>query len=91
MTKTVLWLDIDAEGLVAALQEAGKRLDDADGEATLDFSSVRRIDATALAAMEEFARRADEKAVHVVLHAVNVDVYKAMKLVKLARRFTFVS
>jgi len=49
------------------LQEAGKNLTAADGETVLDFSSVRRIDATALRALEEFARVADEKAVKVVL------------------------
>jgi len=91
MTKAVLWLDIDEERVVPALQEAGMKLDDADGEATLDFSAVRRVDPSDLAAIEEFARLADEKAVHVLLHGVNVDVYKAMKLVKLTRRFTFVS
>ncbi len=57
----------------------------------LDFSSVRRIDSTALRALEEFARLADEKAVKVVLCGVNVDVYKVLKLVKLTRQFSFVN
>ena len=52
-----------------------------DGEVTLDFSSVRRIDPGALRAMEELARMADEKDVKVVLRGVNVDVYKVLKLV----------
>ena len=54
-----------------------------EGEAILDFSSVRRIDPSALQAMEEFVRIADDKAVKVVLRGVNVDVYKVLKLVKL--------
>jgi hypothetical protein len=37
------------------------------------------------------ARVADEKAVKVALRGVNVDVYKVLKLVKLTRRFSFVS
>jgi len=52
---------------------------------------VRRIDATALRALEEFARVADEKAVKVVLRGVSVDVYKVLKLVKLTRRFSFLN
>jgi anti-anti-sigma regulatory factor len=57
----------------------------------LDFSSVRRIDANALQAMEEFVHKADEKAVKVVVRSVNVDVYKVFKLVKLASSFSFVA
>jgi hypothetical protein len=41
--------------------------------------------------MEEFARIADDKAVRIVLRGVNVDVYKVLKLVKLAHRFSFVN
>ena len=52
---------------------------------------MRRIDSSALRALEEFARIADEKAVKVVLRGVNVDVYKVLKLVKLTRRFSFVN
>lgn len=80
---------IDEQHAISALQEAGEKLNPADREAVLDFSSVRRVDSNALRAMEEFARIADEKAVKVVLRGVNVDVYKVLKLVKLARRFSF--
>ncbi len=82
-----MFLNIDEERVVPALQEAGEKLDCAQGEAILDFSSVRRIDSSALRAMEEFARIADEKAVKVVLRGVNVDVYKVLKLVKLDAAF----
>ena len=57
---------------------------------TLDFSSVRRIDASVVRAMEELADRAKEKDVKVALRGVNVDVYKVLKLVRLASRFSFV-
>jgi len=57
----------------------------------LDFSSVRRVDPSAVRAMEGFADTADDKAVKVALRGVNVDVYKVLKLVKLASRFSFVS
>jgi anti-anti-sigma regulatory factor len=73
------------------LREAGEKLDGTEGEAVLDFSSVRRLDANAVRAIEELARVADEKAVKIVLRGVNVDVYKVLKLVKLTRRFSFVN
>ena len=73
----------------ALLREAGAKLDGADGEAILDFSAVRRIDSNDLRALEEFARIASEKGVKVVVRAVNVEVYKVLKLVKLTRLLAF--
>ena len=81
---------IDEERVVQALQEAGEKLDSADGEVVLDFSCVRRIDASALRALEEFAGITDDKGVKAVLRGVNVGVYKVLKLVKLGSRFSFV-
>lgn len=91
MAMIALFLNIDQERVVLDLQEAGGSLDCSQGEAVLDFSSVRRIDSSVLQAMEEFVRVADEKAVKIVLRGVNVDVYKVLKLVKLAHRFSFVN
>jgi len=86
-----VWLKIDEERVVQALQEAGEKLDSVEGEVVLDFSSVRRVDPSAVRAMEGFADTADDKAVKVALRGFNVDVYKVLKLVKLASRFSFVS
>ena len=91
MAMIAVWLKIDEEHVVQALQEAGEKLDSVEGEVALDFSSVRRIDASALRAMEEFAVVADDKGVKVVLRGVNVGVYKVLKLVKLTSRFSFVN
>jgi anti-anti-sigma regulatory factor len=91
MALTAVRLNNDEERVGLALDEARKKLDGADGEAVLDFSSVSRVDSDGLRALEEFARLADEKAVKVVLRGVNVDVYKVLKLLKLTRRFSFVS
>lgn len=88
MAMIPLLLNIDEKSLVPALQNAGQKLDAADGEAVLDFSSVSRIDASALRAMEEFLGKADEKGVKVVLCGVSVGVYKVLKLAKLASRFS---
>ncbi len=89
MAIMAVWLKVDEERIVQALQEAGERLDSSEGEVVLDFSSVLRIDASGLRAMEEFAGTADDKGARVALRGVNVAVYKVLKLVKLASRFSF--
>ena len=91
MSVIAVFLNIDDARVVPALREAGGNLDCTQGEVVLDFSSVQRVDSTALRALEEFACIADAKAVKVVLRGVNVDIYKVLKLVKLTRRFSFVN
>jgi len=91
MAITAMMMNIDEEHVVAALQEAGQKIDPADGEAVIDMSSVRRVDSSMLRALDEFARVAEEKAVKIVLRGVNVDIYKVLKLAKLTQRFSFVS
>jgi anti-anti-sigma regulatory factor len=91
MAMIAVWLKIDEEHVVQALQEAGEKLDSVEGEVALDFSSVRRIDPRAIRALEELAGIADDKGVKVVLRGVNVGVYKVLKLVKLGSRFSFVA
>jgi anti-anti-sigma regulatory factor len=84
-----VWVNVDGGQINAALEEALTRLDSAGSELVLDFSSVRRIDAGALGALEKLAGNADERAVKVVLCGVHADVYKVLKLIKLAGRFSF--
>ncbi len=91
MDTIAVWLKIDGEHVADALQEAGEKLDSAKNEVVLDFFSVRRIDPRALKAMEQLAASAEEKAVKVVLCGVSVDIYKVLKLVKLAPRFSFLN
>jgi anti-anti-sigma regulatory factor len=91
MAMIAVWLKVDEDRFVQALQEASETLDSAGGEVLLDFSSVRRIGPSALRVMEEFVGNADGKGVKVVLRGVNVDVYRVFKLVKLASRFSFVN
>jgi anti-anti-sigma regulatory factor len=80
---------IDRERMVDDLQEIGDCLDRADSEVVLDFSSVRRIDPSALRALESLAGIAGENGVTLELRDVSVDVYKVLKLAKLAPRFRF--
>ncbi|MGD0508394.1 MAG: STAS domain-containing protein [Terriglobales bacterium] len=91
MAMIAVWLKIDEDRVVQALQEVGEKLDSVGDEVVLDFSSVHRIDSSALRAIEEFAGMADDNGVKVVLRGVNVGVYKVLKLVKLGSRFSFVS
>jgi anti-anti-sigma regulatory factor len=91
MTMSAEWIEIDAHHVVQGLQAACETLDSGQGDLVLDFSSLRRIDPTALSAMEKLAGIADGKAVRVVLRGVNVDVYKVLKLVKLTSRFSFLA
>jgi anti-anti-sigma regulatory factor len=85
------WLRIDAERVIEALEDAREMLDSANGELVLDFSSVRRIDPGAVKALQTLAATADEKTVKVILRGVNIEIYKVLKLVKLTRRFSFVT
>jgi len=89
MAVIALFLNIDQHRVTPALQEAAEKLNGAEGEMILDFSSVCRVDSSVLRAMEELACKAEDQAVKVVLRGVNVDVYKVLKLVKLTRRFSF--
>lgn len=91
MEMIAVWLKIDGENVAETLQEACEKLDSADGEVVLDFSSVRRIDPSALTAMEKLAGAADDKDVKVVLRGVNVEVYKVLKLMKVTSRFSFLN
>jgi anti-anti-sigma regulatory factor len=82
-------LNIDEQRIIAAFDEVGKELERSKGDTVLDFSAVRRIDASALGALAELAGAAEEKSIKIVLRGVNVDVYKVLKLVKLTSRFCF--
>ncbi len=91
MAMTAVWLNIDGEHVGETLQQTADKLDSAEGELVLDFSSVRRVDPPALKAMEHLAGLAQEKGVKLALRGVNVEVYKVLKLMKLTQRFAFVN
>lgn len=91
METIAMWLEMDQKNVRRTLQEAGEKLADVQGEIILDFSSVLRVDPAALQAIEQFTAMAADKSVRVVLRGVNFGVYKVLKLVRLASRFTFVN
>jgi anti-anti-sigma regulatory factor len=91
MATIAVMFKIDGEGLASALRLASEKLEAANGQLVLDFSSVRRVDPAGLSAMEELAGVADGRGVKLALCGVNIDVYKVLKLAKLASRFSFLS
>jgi anti-anti-sigma regulatory factor len=91
MATIAVSLEIGAERVTPALEEARKKLEGAEGEMVLDFSAVRRIDAGALQALQQLAAAADERSIKLVLRGVSIDIYKVLKLMQLASRFSFVT
>lgn len=89
MTITDVWLEIDEKCVAQTLQTTCEKLDGAESEVVLDFSSVLLIDPSALKALEALAAVADGKGIKVGLRGVNVDIYKVLTLAKLAPRFSF--
>lgn len=84
------WVKVDAENVARQLERACADLERSDGRLLLDFSAVRRIDPAALAALDELSVRADEQGVHIVLRGVNAEMYKVLKLVRLASDLSFI-
>ncbi len=91
MAMIAAMLRVDNGRVAQGLEEACQKLEAADGELVLDFSSVARLDPGAVVAFKTLAGMAEEKTVRVVLRGVNVDVYKVLKLVKLSQHFSFAS
>jgi len=88
---TALWVKIDGEHAVRTLGEIREKLNGDQGEIVLDFSCIRQITPPAVQALEDLATATDHSPVRIVLHRVNVDVYKVLKLMKLAPRFSYLN
>ena len=91
MTKIAGIYKIDGDHAAEMIHEVGAALANADGELQLDLSNLFRLDTSGLRAIEELAAKAEEKSVKVLLHGVNVGVYKVLKLSRLTSRFAFVN
>ena len=72
------------------VDEAVERVKNGDSAVMVDFSGMARIDPHSLGALEELADLASSKGAEVTLRAVHGDIYKVLKLLKLAERFVFV-
>ncbi len=73
--------------ITAALQKLQRDL--AAGQAVLDFRTVQRLDVDDMRALEDLGNRAAEIKACLVLRGVNVDLYKAIKLMKTTARFSY--
>jgi anti-anti-sigma regulatory factor len=89
MAASLLLTEVNTARLADSLVHASQKLDDASGEMILDFSQVQRVDAAALTALLDLASAAEPKKVKLILRGVNVQVYKVLKLMKLASRFSY--
>lgn len=82
-------VEIDGTRVAAALQEALRNLETAEAEIMLDFSAVHRMDAGALRALQQLADAAEEKKIKVVLRGISAEVYRVLRLLDAAQRFSF--
>jgi anti-anti-sigma regulatory factor len=73
------------------LQEAIEKVKSGDGEVILDFASVSRIDTGMVRELEELSALAAARSARVQLRAVNADIYRVLKQLKLAERFCFLN
>jgi anti-anti-sigma regulatory factor len=73
------------------IQAAIEKVKSGESEVILDFSAVRRIDTNMVGALQDLARLAGSTSVKVLLRAVNTDIYRVLKQLKLTQRFTFVT
>jgi anti-anti-sigma regulatory factor len=90
MTTNAEWIRVDPERVLDSLQEAVDHLNRPESEVTLDFSSLPRIDAQSVLALEHLAALAADKSAKIILRAVNGDIYKVLKLLKLTDPFSFI-
>lgn len=90
MASSPIVVNIDQQRIAALLDHAAKKFD-SEQEVVLDFSSIRRISSSDVRRLAEFAHTAEAKHVRVLLCNVNVDIYKAFKLSRLAREFCFLN
>ncbi|MFN7997454.1 MAG: STAS domain-containing protein [Bryobacteraceae bacterium] len=74
----------------ALLQDALQRIETVK-DLVVDFTGVNRLDAAELLALEQLAAKTHDHSASVTLRGVHVDVYKVLKLAKVAAPFSFVS
>ena len=89
MINDELLFQVEDSRQAALLQEVRAKLRVCGLQVALDFSRLKRIDAGGLGVLETLAEDAEAKSVKIKIHSANVDVYKALKLAKLAHHFSF--
>lgn len=91
MTTNAVWIKLDPERIIDGLKhEAFDQVEN--GQCVvLDFSSVKRVDAGGLKALEQLARLAHDRSSQITLLGVNLEIYKVLKLVKLTPQLSFLA
>lgn len=89
MSMNAAVMKVDDQRIVQSLDEAREKLEFAEGELILDFSFVGRVDPKTIAALKMLARTAKQNNARLVLRGASINIYKVLKLVKLAKQFTF--
>ncbi|HSU66740.1 MAG TPA: STAS domain-containing protein [Tepidisphaeraceae bacterium] len=90
MSTSAIPLKMTPEHLVELLRgEALEQVRRGQPGAVLDFSGVTRIDAGAIKGLEDLARLAEESNVPLQLRGVGIEVYRVLKLLKLAEKLSF--
>ncbi|HTZ84784.1 MAG TPA: STAS domain-containing protein [Candidatus Acidoferrales bacterium] len=86
---TVAEFAVEENSLISLLEKAKQEPNNTRTDLVLDCSTVHRIDAADLRALEDFAQFATEKELNVILRGVRVDLYKVLKLIGLTNYFSF--
>ena len=80
---------VEQERITSIVQEAAQKLEKTDVDLVLDFSSVSRLDPSAVEALEKLSQSAESRGAKIVLREVNIDIYKVLKLIGLTPKFEF--
>lgn len=91
MATVAVLVKLEEGTLAATLEEASGRLEDGEREVVVDFSSIDRLSAVEMHAIDEFTRTAEEKGLKVIVRGLGVDLYRALKLARLSSRLALVA
>jgi anti-anti-sigma regulatory factor len=91
MATVAILVSLEDGALAAELEKAIATLENGEREVVLDFSSVHRLSAGEVHAIDGFTRTAEDKGVKVRVRGLGVDLYRALKLARLSSRLSLVA
>lgn len=91
MTTNEVWIKVEPDRMIDALKHEALDQVETGQRVILDFSSVSRVDAASLKALEQLAHLARDRSAQIALLGVNLDIYKVLKLVKLTPQLSFLA
>ena len=91
MTPPVVCIKVEPANASQPWQnEAVEQVNRSEEQVVLDFSAVERIDVSMAAALGRLADHAGQRSATVALRGINVGVYKVLRLLRLASKFSYV-